>query len=419
VKNNKSLFLLFTANGISGFAQGISMLAVPWYFARTLQSDYFNISYGLLTVVVLVFGLYAGTLVDRFSRKKSFMVNSLVCGLLIGGISLGGYLNHELSNFLIVAVFGITMLNYNIHYPTLYAFGQEISHPDDYGKVNMNIEIVGQSSSIFSGAFAAILLEGIHSGKGKLFGFEMNFPFEINRWEIWEIFMMDAVTYFIAVALIWMIKYQENPKLKYQSNSIIQRVKVGFSYLKKHPEFMIFGLFSYSVFAMLLVEIHAVLPGYVEHHLNEGGSVFAAADLIYAVGALSAGLFVNKVFHSTNVVKAVIILTLITTGIFFWAFASNSVLVIYTISIILGFCNAGIRVLRLTYFFKHIPNELMGRVNSIFNMVNVLIRSLFIFLFSLPFFSLGDHVIWAYFIMATFLLLSGIVLILNYKKLNT
>ena len=87
MKNNKSLFLLFTANGISGFAQGISMLAVPWYFARTLQSDYFNISYGLLTVVVLVFGLYAGTLVDRFSRKKNFMVNSLVCGLLIGGIS--------------------------------------------------------------------------------------------------------------------------------------------------------------------------------------------------------------------------------------------------------------------------------------------------------------------------------------------
>ena len=125
------------------------MLAIPWYFARTLQSDYFNIAYGSLTVVVLLFGLYAGTLVDRFSRKNNFIVTSLVCGLLLGGISLSGYINHELPNFLIVTVFGITMLNYNVHYPTLYAFGQEISHPDDYGKVNTNIEIVGQSSSIF------------------------------------------------------------------------------------------------------------------------------------------------------------------------------------------------------------------------------------------------------------------------------
>lgn len=395
------------------------MLAIPWYFARSMQSNYFNVSYGLLTVLVLFFGLYAGTLVDRFSRKNNFMVTSLVCGLLLCAISLSGYINHELANFWVVAVFGITMLNYNVHYPTLYAFGQEISHPEDYGKVNTNIEIVGQSSSILSGAFAAILIEGVHAGKGKLFGIEMNMPFEIKQWDIWDIFMLDAVTYFIAVVLIWFIKYSPNEKLSYQSNSIVERVRVGFTYLKKHPEFMLFGLFSYSVFAMLLVEIHAVLPGYVERHLNEGGSVFAAADLIYAVGALGAGLLVNKVFKSTNVVKAIIILILITTSIFFWAFASKSVLIIYIVSVILGFCNAGIRVLRLTYFFKHIPNELMGRVNSIFNMVNVLIRSLFIFLFSLPFFTFDNNIVWAYFIMASFLLISGIVLMLNYKKLNS
>jgi DHA3 family macrolide efflux protein-like MFS transporter len=395
------------------------MLAIPWYFAKNFRSDYFNASYGILTLVVLLFGLYAGTLVDRFSRKKNFIANSLVCGTLLGAIAVYGYTQNGLPDLLIVAAFGLTMLNYNIHFPTLYAFGQEISHPDDYEKVNMNIEIVGQSSSIFSGAFAAILLEGVHEGTGRLFGFEMNFPFEIRAWNIWEIFMMDAVTYFIAVVLIWFIRYTSNPLLDKQSNSVVQRVRIGFSYLKQHPEFMIFGLFSYSVFAMLLVEIHAVLPGYIERHLREDGSVFAAADLIYAVGALGAGIFVNRVFQATHIVKAVIILTLITAAIFFWAFASKSVLVIYTVSVILGFCNAGIRVLRLTYFFRHIPNELMGRVNSIFSMANVLTRSLFIFLFSTSFFTFDDHVVWAYFIMATFLIISGTVLIVNYRKLNT
>ncbi|AMS27178.1 hypothetical protein AEM51_09295 [Bacteroidetes bacterium UKL13-3] len=418
VKNKQSLNLLFTANGISGFAQGISMLAIPWYFTKSQSGTYFNVSYGIITAIVLFFGLYAGTLVDRFSRKANFLGNNLVCGILILAISILGYINGALDDFWVMAVFGITMLNYNIHYPTLYAFGHEITEPQYYNKVNSNIEVVGQSTSILSGAFAALLIEGVASGKGKLFGFEVNMPFEIPRWEIWEVFMLNTVTYFIAAALVIMIRYTPVKQAKVELGSIWKRVVSGFTYLKQHPMFLIFGLFSYSVFAMLLVEIHAVLPGYVERHLQEQGSVFAAADLIYAIGALCAGLFVSKVFSSTHTVKAIIILTLITAGIFFWGFASKSVVVIYLISIILGFTNAGIRVLRLTYLFNHIPNELMGRVNSIFNMANVLTRTLFIFLFSMPFFTFGNHMIWAFLVMSFFLLVSGVVLWVNLQKLQ-
>jgi MFS family permease len=418
VKNQRSLQLLFTANGISGFAQGISMLAIPWYFTKTQSGTYFNVSYGIITAIVLFFGLYAGTLVDRFSRKANFLGNNVVCGTLIFAIALAGYLNNELNDFWVMAVFGITMLNYNIHYPTLYAFGHEITEPQHYNKVNANIEVVGQSTSILSGAFAALLIEGVSAGNGKLFGFTVHMPFEIARWEIWEIFMLNAITYFIAALLVWQIAYTPIKKVTVELGSVWKRVHTGFNYLKQYPLFLIFGLFSYSVFAMLLVEIHAVLPGYVERHLQEEGSVFAAADLIYAIGALSAGLFVSKVFASTNTVKAIILMTFVTAGIFFWAFASKSVLIIYIVSLILGFTNAGIRVLRLTYLFNHIPNELMGRVNSIFNMANVLTRTVFIFLFSMPFFTFGNHMIWAYFTMALFLVLSGVILGVNYKRLN-
>lgn len=418
MKNKRSLHLLFTANAISGFAQGISMLAIPWYFTKTQSGTYFNVSYGVITAIVLFFGLYAGTLVDRFSRKANFLGNNLVCGIFILGIAIAGYLHHQLSDFWVVAVFGITMLNYNIHYPTLYAFGHEITEPQFYNKVNANIEVVGQSTSILSGAFAALLIEGVAKGEGKLFGFSVNMPFEILQWEIWEIFMLNALTYFIAAILVWMIRYTPVKTVQIELGSVWKRVQSGFSYLKQYPLFLIFGLFSYSVFAMLLVEIHAVLPGYVERHLQEGGSVFAAADLIYAIGALSAGLFVTKVFSSTHTVKAIIVMTYITAAIFLWAFASKSVWVIYVVSVVLGFTNAGIRVLRLTYLFNHIPNELMGRVNSIFNMANVFTRTLFIFLFSLPFFTFGNHMIWAYVTMSLFLLLSASILLAYYKQLK-
>lgn len=408
VKNKRALHLLFTANGISGFAQGISMLAIPWYFTRIQANTYFNISYGIITIGVLFFGLYAGTLVDRFSRKNNFLVVSVTCGLLLALISCIGFYQQSLSDFLVVSVFGITMLNYNIHYPTLYAFGQEISSAEDYAKVNANIEVVGQSTSILSGGIAALMLEGGHFS---IAGFQLGF----EPWPIWEIFLLNAATYFAAALLISFIQYVP-AAVKYVEVNIYQRIKTGFVYLKANPQLLIFGLFSYSVFAMLLVEIHSVLPVYVDKHLHEKGSVFAISDGIYAVGAFCAGLFVNKVFQSTKTQQAIIFLTLVTAGIFIWAFATRSVLVIYSVNLILGFTNAGIRVLRLTHLFNNVPNELMGRVNSIFNMANLLIRTLFIFLFSIPFFNFGNQVIWAFLIMAFFLIASALVLIVNHSR---
>ena len=413
MKNRSALNLLFVANGISGFSQGISMLAIPWYFSRVQNAVYFNKAYAIITFIVLFFGLYAGTLVDKFSRKNNFLGNSLICGLLlciIGGI---GFYQQHLSELLVVAVFGITMLNYNIHYPTLYAFGQEISVKEDYAKVNSNIEIVGQSTSILSGGIAALMLDGYTFQWGNT-GLSIN----ILKWEIWEIFLLNALTYFIAAALIVRIKYTPVPN-KSAYLGIRQRVIQGFSYLKQHPDLFVFGLFSYSVFAMLLVEVHAVLPVYVDHHLQEKGSVFAIADGIYAIGALLAGLFANKIFTGSSTRKAIILLSLLTGLIFIWAFATKAVWIIYTVSIILGFTNAGIRVLRLTYLFNHIPNELMGRVNSIFNMLNILIRTLFIFIFSLPFFNFGNNVIWAYLIMAIFIIFSAAMLLMNKQKTTT
>jgi hypothetical protein len=94
-------------------------------------------------------------------------------------------------------------------------------------------------------------------------------------------------------------------------------------------------------------------------------------------------------------------------------------LVIYIVSIILGFCNAGIRVLRLTYMFTIIPNQIMGRVGSIFNLINVLTRSIFIFIFSQVFFSESNNIIYAYAIMGVFLFISGIALYRVRQNLKT
>ena len=181
MKNKQAIYLLFLANIISGIAQGISMIAIPWYFVKIVsRPDVFANAYLLITFLTLFWGLYAGTLVDRYSRKNLFIIINIVCGILIAGIAFYGIQISFLPDILVLMVFGITIFNYNIHYPNLYAFGQEITEPSNYGKLNSYIEVQGQVTSVLAGAFAAILLTGTTNKSLDIGGLSFSLPFDIQ-----------------------------------------------------------------------------------------------------------------------------------------------------------------------------------------------------------------------------------------------
>ncbi|HMS52438.1 MAG TPA: hypothetical protein PKD56_08915, partial [Chitinophagales bacterium] len=69
MQNKNALQALFVANTISGFAQGISMIGIPWYFVDVLNKpSEFAYIYSVVTLVSMIWSLYAGTLNDRYDR---------------------------------------------------------------------------------------------------------------------------------------------------------------------------------------------------------------------------------------------------------------------------------------------------------------------------------------------------------------
>ena len=287
MKNKQAIYLLFFANIISGLAQGISMIAIPWYFVEIVNKpDFFGKAYLIITFLILFWGLYAGTLIDRYSRKKVFIITNFVCGTLIGIIALSGFYTLQLSDYLVVFVFGLTIFNYNIHYPNLYAFGQEITEKKYYGKLNSYIEVQGQSTSVLAGAFAALLLTGTSNKTMNLAGISINLPFDIRAWDIHQIFLVDVVTYFLGIVIISLIRHVSIKKEKIEKGSVLKRFKAGVKYLKDNPIIFNFGLASYMVFAFLLVEIHILLPSYVHDFLEEGGDIYASKNYSFLPFAL-------------------------------------------------------------------------------------------------------------------------------------
>ena len=86
--NNRRLLLLFSSHIISGVSSGISMIAIPWYFTNTLNSNsMFSFLFGVVTFLGLFWGLYSGTIIDRYCRKTILEKLNFYTGSIIFIIS--------------------------------------------------------------------------------------------------------------------------------------------------------------------------------------------------------------------------------------------------------------------------------------------------------------------------------------------
>lgn len=416
MKNIRAVLLLFLANTISAIAQGISMIAVPWYFALNDEMGLFALIFLATTFISIFWGPYGGTLIDKYSRKKIFLALCVVTGGCLFAISGLGFYRGELSSLWVGLVFMITFLNYNLHFPAVYAFAQEIVPQQYYGKISSYLEIQHQITTITAGALAAILLEGTLNGKLNFFGFVFATNWTVAPWEIYEIFLMDASTYVLAFGIILMIRYDSLVMRTEESGSLFAQFKVGWDYLKKEKGIFIFGVASFSVFVCMLISHFYLFPSYVKNRLMENGDVYAAGDMYYAIGAIFAGLAIRRLFNKMTIPWSIILMTFVGVIVFFTLGFSKNLAVYYGMMLFLGITNAGVRIQRVTYLLENIPNQVYGRTGSIFFLSNIFFRIIFLSLFSLPFFTTGDNVIYGMYIFGIFLLLTTVVLV-YYRKI--
>jgi MFS family permease len=418
LKNKQAIYLLFAANSVSGFSQGISIIAIPWYFSNVInQPSVFGYVYFSITFISLFWGIYAGSLIDRYNRRNIFIANSVAGCLIILSIALSGFMLGSVPAALVAVAFATTFFIFNIHYPNLYAFCQEISDPKDYSRITSYIEIQGQVTTALAGAVAGILLTGTEEGHLNMLGFHLDVAFQMAPWTIKEILVLDGSTYIVAIILILLIRFTPVQYREPDYTSVANRVRTGLQYLRRNPMLLIFGITSYAIFITILVLIFFLLPVYIDSHLNGQADVYGAAEMYFAIGSVGAGIAVNYIFRNTTTVKAIIIMTLTATAIYFIYIFNTYIPLFYMLYFLLGMSNAGTRVMRMTYLLNHVPNDIIGRASSVLNVAGVFFRLLFIIVCATPFFMNNNNVVWAFLMFGCFTMLSAIVLIINYSNM--
>ena len=272
------------------------------------------------------------------------------------------------------------------------------------------LEIQGQLATMLAGAFGAMLLEGTKDGALNVFGFQVAVPWDIAAWEIYDIFLVDASTYFVAFIIISLIRFVPLKERFIEQGNPFQQLKIGYDYLIKHKNILIFGIASYAIFLTVLLEGFYLGAQYAKAHLEADGSVYAASAMYYSVGAILSGIAIHRIFKAVSIPKAIILLTFLTAALFFVLAGTKIFWLYYMMLLLLGITNAGTRVLRVTFLFRNIPNQVYGRANSIFFLTNVMMRICFIGIFAFPFFQKDNHVIYTFVILGVFLVLSALIL---------
>ncbi len=394
------------------------MLAIPWYFAQQDQLGLFGIVYLITNILSMFWVPVSGSIVDKYDRKKVFLFITMIGGCILGTVTTLGYSLGELPLLIVGSVFMTTFLHYNIHYPCLYAFVQEITERKYYARMTSVLEIVGQLTTIMAGALATLLLEGTQNGQLKVFGTTIDIGVNISKWDIHEIFLVDTITYFASFIIILFISYTPILERETETGGIAERLKAGWTYLIQDRPTMWFGVFSFTVFLAMLLEAFYLGVSYVSNHLQETGDVYANSKMAYSSGAILIGLSIRHIFKKVNIPLVTIILTIAMAIIFFVLSATNNTTLFFGMMLLVGICNAGTRIARITYLFKNVANQFFGRAHSVFFLFNVALRIVMLAVFTRPFFQLSDNIVYAYVITGVMLLMSTVVLIKHYRTFD-
>jgi MFS family permease len=392
---DRRFYLILAANLLSSIGSGITMIAIPWLLVSERDgATVFGYATIVMTLINFLMAPFIGQWVDRFPRKKLLMIGELVGFLMVLIFAVSGFIGFEYGIWHYMILYGTASFYYNLFYPGMFALNQEIFPKSAYKSLNGAMEIQGQLSSVIAGALAAMLI-----GKIKL------------EWML----LFDALTYLGALCLFWAIPYVQKTRELRKDNHFWIKLTEGYRYMINKPKLFLFLLASFVPFIGVMVTNY-LFPVYLVEVLKVDGSTYGAQSVVYGVGAVLAGFVIPIIAKKFGNENSILVTTfLYTIGISLIIFTSAVPVYLVLISL-LAFGNAGTRVARNSFLMDSVPNQIIGRVDSLFRTIGLGIRVLLLSVFTVINSKLEIN--YSFYILAGLLIFSWIVIIYTKNPTN-
>lgn len=387
---------LVVANTLGSIGSGVTIFSVPWLM---VHQDGGNEAYRWITIVttIVLFAMmpHYGAFVDHHSRKAVMLASELwglfaTTAMAVVGLYLGHFAMWQL-----MAIYFAGMLYYTLHYPAKFAMIQQMFDRSQYQSLTGLLEIQGQTAMMIAGGLGGVLVEHV---------------------PLWGILLFDASTYLLSFLIQATLPYEathlvgrgrspSGPGLAAATTTRAARrsaptpepgadlaprpqpgvwrsVVEGWQWLRDRPRLAIFLTCSLIPFIVVMTGNY-LFPIYVTETLHASARYFAGGEITFAIGAIVAGALLPR-FLAHHSAAATIPVTMV---IFLVGLAAVIVLrfpVAYLLAgVLLGFGNAGCRVARSSLMLHVVPNRVMGRVGGFYNVLDRVLRTLFVFAMSI------------------------------------
>lgn len=364
-KLGRAYWKLWSATAVSNLGDGVSAIAYPWLASAVTRSPILIAVAGFASRLPwLVFTLHAGVITDRFDRRKLIVGMDIIRGALtviVGAIVL---LNAEslpsLNELSSLTDLETNWALYSVLVVASFLFGLAEVLRDNSAQTLMPSVVAEENLEKANGRmWSAESLTNSFIGPplgSLLIGISIFIPF-----------FFDAVSFFVAVALIASISgsfkpINEQPREKINFK---KEIKEGFGWLWAHPLLrpmaIILG-FMNGVSSM----VGATYILFAQEVLKTSVFVFAILGMAGAVGGIIGGVLAPKISEklgsgtslSLSLIFAPIsslIIGLSSTWQIVWV-----IVVFQTIFAILW------NTITVSLRQSIIPSELLGRVNSVY-----------------------------------------------------
>ncbi len=362
-------FKLFGASTISNLGDGIGIIAYPWLASAVTRNPLLIATVGIVQRLPwLLFSLPAGVIVDRYDRRILMMranilraaITLVVAFIVLGQqgilpspdeVDAGGVLTTDVFLYSMVLVATLLLGFAEVIYDnSAQTFMPAIVHTEQLEKANGRLWSAELVSNTFAGPPLGALLLVV----------AFSFPF-----------FVDAGTFIVSATLIALIPATKrqppktDPIADAETSSWRDELRVGFRWLWSHdllrPMAIILGLLN-----MLGTMSTATMVLFAQEVLETSPTEFALLQTGGAIGGAIGGWTASRIAKKIGSGPS-LYLTLTVGGIttFLIGFASNWLFVwaMFAIFMLLAVLWNVITVsLRQTI----IPDELLGRVNSVY-----------------------------------------------------
>ncbi|MFD1175196.1 MFS transporter [Paenibacillus puldeungensis] len=351
---SKPFMYLLLARMVSRFGDSIDSIAYSWMVymltgSKILMGTLFALNY----VPSILFGFFAGTLVDRWPKRNVIILTYAGRGIIVIATAL---------------LFWKGLLApWHLYIFTLLISTFEcFATPAEMALVPWLLpkEKLLSGNSISSSASRIAELSGMAVAGGI-----------IALWGISTAILIDGLTFIVAAGLIVLIRgvTESHIASRKTSSSFLQELKEGLKYLRSNTIIMTI-MISAAYVNLCLTPFNVLNAVYVNEILKSGPSSLSLLGICLISGMIVSGLWISK--KGSAYKKSRLIITgYLLLGINYALLYVPAILPIHPVYVAalftfgMGLAISLTNTPASTFFMEAVPKELLGRVGALLNMV--------------------------------------------------